>query len=246
MRRGFMRRRRNPDAADRTIARLGVPPRHARTAKIAAGLLLLGVGAYFAPEVYDRMTYGPKTKGDRDAPANDYLHVESAQLAKAAGVPVDVYSLARTLRSEAGRRSQAERIAVAWAVRNHAKRLGKTITATVTGGTKGGGYYGSQNLGGRYVSTRYAPLKADLDLATAIMGGSVGDNTGGAERFFAPKAQDKLVALARPGYTKTAAMVRAQWEKEGWRVHGIPGVDESDFVVAGRNLAGIEGLGLLS
>src|SRR6266850_3343219 len=105
-----MRRRSNPDAADRTLTKLGVPPKYRQLGKVAAGLLVLGVVAYFSPDAYNRITYGPK-KGE-DAAKGDYLHTSPAAAAGAVGVPVEIYSLARGIRSEAGSKSEAERIAV--------------------------------------------------------------------------------------------------------------------------------------
>ena len=243
------RRRRNPgavDRADRALTVIGVPRRH-RAVYVAGGLLALGVAAYFGLEAYQRLTFGAKS--GEDAPglvANKVLGkprvvtTPPAELAAAAAVPLDQYSLARAIQSEAGSSSEAERTAVAWVVWNMANSLGKTITATVTSGNQAG-FYGAQNLGGRFVSTASAPRAANLALAGSILAGEIPDNTGGALHFFNPALQDRMLAKLVPGYKKSAAQFIATMRKDGFEPREVEDVDPSKFLVfvkaAGRGEA---------
>jgi len=244
MRRGSKRRRRNPDAADRALTRIGVPQRHRTIAKVAAGLLVLGVAAYFSPNVYDRLTYGAKVDKS-NAPKGSIVETPPVTLAASAGVPVETYSLARTIASEAGLKlaNAAERQAVGWVVINHARELGKSITDTVTAG-KGAGFYGHQNIGGRFVSTAIAPRTADLELADDLLSGRLPDNTAGATHFFNPGLQDYLWKRATGNYRKSAQDVFDSWIADGYTPMDVEGVNPAKFVVFTK--AGISGIDMIA
>lgn len=235
MGRSLQRRRRNPGAT-------AWIHRH-RWWLLAAGAAGAGVFAwpYLEADVpqwlpLNRLTGGAKVD-DTDAPAGDIARDENGEplspafLASQAGVSQDTYSLARAIRSEAGSRSDLERAAVAWCIVNESRRKGRSITQQVTLGTFGGGYFGSQNLGGRYVSTRYAPRTKDLTLATEVLEGTRPDPTNGAVRFFNPSLQDRLVRLGTSKYTKGSQQVLDNWRAEGFEAAPVPGIDPSSFIV---------------
>lgn len=117
---------------------------------------------------------------------------------------VNVLSLARAMQSEES--GVLPRTAVGHAVKNHANRLGLTITTLVTTTSKlpdGShafpavrGHYSQQRFA-KYCSTFSCPTEATIDLAKRVIDGSVADPTGGAEKFDNPNLQD-LLAKASP------------------------------------------------
>jgi hypothetical protein len=161
--------------------------------------------------------------------------VDPQVLADAAGVDVETYSLARVGQSEEGLSSDRAKTAVMYAVKNHAARSFKTITAVVTAGSKKrsdydavNGYYGRQGIH-PYCSSIAAPTANTLALAAAVMDGSANDETQGAQWFDNPHTQD-LLALANPkdattgtGYY-TSAEIAARRIKKGATLVTIDGV----------------------
>ncbi len=206
---------------------------HPRTAYLLAGGITLGLGAWWltgqgeasglvgeAAQVMNdllngivrgqRLTSAPydKTTGVVDGTPED--------LAAAAGLDIETYSLARAVSSEEGRASNAVKAAVAWAIVNHARTLGQTITRTVTRANVAAhsGFYGTQrnidpDEGGdpktgpsdRYVSSANDPYEGDAQIAAAVLAGTITDTTGGAEYFDRPKGDDnaKKTAAKRMG-----------------------------------------------
>jgi hypothetical protein len=219
----MVRRRRNPPAV-----------REALGAALALGLL--GVAAYYgAPEVIEpivsRIKYGSKLGPDADA-RTGFVNVLPATLAKQLGVQLEVYSLARMIRSEAGSAGAAERRAVAWVARNNARSRGISLTQLLTaGGGVAAGYYGKQNLGGRYAATGQAARQGDVDLALQVLGGTLSDNTDGALHFFNPALQDKLFASNAKKYTKNADAVIASWTAKGLEARTVAGTNPATFLV---------------
>jgi hypothetical protein len=161
-----------------------------------------------------------------DAKKGDWLHEDPKILASAAGVNVDVYTLARIMRSEAGSGPEPERIAVAWVARNAAREKGVSPTAWATGASGlSKGFYGPQNIQKRVVATGSAPRAKDLELAQAIMNGDIPDNTGGATHFMHPAGQNLLAKMGLKGYTQSAETVIARWKASGLdprKVDGAP------------------------
>jgi len=126
-------------------------------------------------------------------------------------------ALARVIRSEAGSHTSEERLAVAWVVKNRAKRRGTTIRRMVCWPRCG--KQGRE----RPFSSRSAPRATDLALADTVLASAPAlDPTRGAWDAFEPALQDKLVAQKHPGYTKTAAQVRKDW-LEGSDFYGTVG-----------------------
>ncbi|MCC6997105.1 MAG: hypothetical protein IT370_21000 [Deltaproteobacteria bacterium] len=117
-------------------------------------------------------------------------------------------ALARVIRSEAGSHTAAEQRAVAWVVRNRAKKRGMSIARLVCYPT-----CGPQGKA-RPFSSRVAPRAAELALAAEVLAQHPAeDPTGGAWDAFEPALQDQLVREGRPGYRKTAAEVRRDWTR---------------------------------
>jgi hypothetical protein len=168
-----------------------------------------------------------------------WVEADPQALASAAGVSANVYSLASLGQSEGGGSSPL-RIAVMWAARNQAERVGVSIFKLVTrAGRKNrdtkefehhpsSGYFGPQNAGPRYASTRTAPSPAAIDEAAQVLAGDIEDPTTGATQWDAPKVQDKLLAAGVEGYKLSAdelAKRRSQSSIEVW----IPGITSTRF-----------------
>lgn len=196
-----------------------------RTAYLVAGGVALGLGVWWlatqselgglagqaAQAVNDALN--AIVKGDRltQAPYDKTTGVvpgDPEELAAAAGLDVETYSLARMIASEEGRSSNAVKLAVAWAVQNHATRSGRTITSLLTRANEAShaGRYGTQKnideatsgYGGsdRYASTALDPYDGDGQIAAAVTSMGIGDPTGGAEYFDRPAGEnaDKVAA----------------------------------------------------
>jgi hypothetical protein len=178
-----------------------------------------------------------------DAPEHGVLDADPFVLAtQHAGVHVDVYTAARIVESEAGdAAADAERIAVVWVARNEvARRLGRPpgfeeFTRVVCAGEPGeAGRYGAQDAGGRWISTRRAPERDDVDLAVAIFAGEIPDNTGGATKFFHVATQDAL-HRRDPGRYRSSADVISKWTREGYEPRTVGSVPASRFLVFVRS-----------
>jgi hypothetical protein len=228
--RALQRRRRNPGAADWLQAH--------RWELLGAGAVVVAgvVWPYLDASAPDWLPINWLTGGARlddiEAPKAGWIDTPPQALADAAGVDVETYSLARAMRSEGGT-SEAKRIAVAWAMLNHARQEnGGDITATVTGPAKAPkpGLYGAQNIpkslglgAARYVSTARPPRKEDVTLAQRIQAGEISDPTHGAEFFFEPALQDQLVSAGTPGYSAGSQAVIDRWTKSGYATLHVPG-----------------------
>lgn len=184
---------------------------------------VLGSGSFVATKIVKSgKIVGPATP----AGADGIVPGRAEDLAREAGLEKSIYALARMIASEHGRDSTLVKTAIAWVAKNEAKARRVSIFELLTKSNKAGGQFGAQYLG-RYASTRVPPTQDDVDVALAVMGGSVPDPTGGARRFYSPKAQDKLTAKGEiPGYKKTSAQLEASWMAEGWRKVAVAGVDE--------------------
>lgn len=146
--------------------------------------------------------------------------------AQQAGLPVDIYALARVVASEAGAQPRIVQIAVAWVVVNEARRLKKAIYKVAAGPD---GLLGAQNTGGEFVSTRLEPNAAHVAVAKAVHTKIEADPTGGALHFDSPRAQRALVARGAPNYTKTPEQVAARRIAGGMELVTLPGVPEEQM-----------------
>lgn len=169
---------------------------------------------------------GPKA----NAPAGGVWEMPPASLAAAAGVDLEVYSLARMASSEHGSDADAYIVAICWAVRNAAGYVaGKTnITAKLTkrGSSALSGFYGDQATKPiAYASTRFSPYERHVRIAREVLAlpKSV-DPTGGATNFYSPQAQDKLHAKDPKTWSRDAAAVDADWRRDGLEPVAVAGV----------------------
>lgn len=184
-------------------------------------VLLLGGDA-----VIDRLTNGGRVGPRTELRDDGLVDGNPIDLATAAGLDLDTYSLARALSSEHGQDPDAYLVAVGWAIRNYAGEKGSSIFAVLTDGAGDAGdwLYGEQKAaaGTKYASTSQDPYERHLTAAVAVVSGATPDPTGGAAHFFSPRTQDKLAAKAADGdarYAKylgrDAASVDARWRAPG-------------------------------
>lgn len=137
-------------------------------------------------------------------------------LAAAAGLDVETYSLARMISSEEGRSSNTVKAAVAWAIQNKATMLGRSITDHLTRTTEPSHYglygtyilldkssalyredsNGKPNRGDRDASTANDPYEGDATIAAGVRDGSIPDLTGGADQFDRPSGERDPDAVA--------------------------------------------------
>jgi hypothetical protein len=164
--------------------------------QILAALTSIGRGSRLTRDPYDTTT--------------GLVEGSPAELAAAANLDVETYSLARAVASEEGRSSELIKIAVAHAITNHARKAGRSITAVVTGARNPAhqGSYGTQkdidpgelddegkptnpNEGksDRYVSTALDPYAQEGQIAAGVIDGSIPDPTGGADQFDRPAGE---------------------------------------------------------
>lgn len=131
----------------------------------------------------------------------------------------EVYALARAIASEQGSLNATAGLGIGFAIRNHARRLGKTIAATVAPNG-----WGSQS-GGGYVSTAREPAAKHTALAAEVLMPNAFDITGGAEHFDSPRAQRALLAKGAAGYVKTPEQVAQARVASGLELVTLPNVD---------------------
>jgi len=186
-------------------------------------LVLLFVGGPVVDRIVNGARVGPATTLGDDG----LVDADPAQLASAAGLDLETYSLARALASEHGQDADVYCEAVAWAIRNKAIERNTTIFDLVTNGagTAGDGRYGEQKAaaGTKYCSTKVDPSERHVRIAAAVSSADQAlDPTGGATHFYSPRAQDALEQKAEDGdsrYAKylgrTAAVIDATWRAPG-------------------------------
>lgn len=133
----------------------------------------------------------------------------------------DVDALARVITSEANGYSEPERVAIAWTVRNRARKRGVSIAQLVCSPTCG------PCCNGRPFSSARAATAANRELARRVLAEPpVADPTSGATAFFEPRVQDALVSQKRPGYRFTSDELRQRWRRDGQHQRGTVGAFE--------------------
>lgn len=221
-----------------------------RRAYLVAGGVALGLGAWWLLEQSElgglpgeasqalndalnaivkgnRLTHAPYDKTTGVVPG------QPEDLAAAAGLDVETYSLARMIASEEGRSNNTIKAAVAWAIKNKADSLGRTITDHLTRtlepshhgqyGTyilldKSSSHYRESSLGkpiqgDRDASTANDPYDGDAQIAAGVLSGQIPDLTGGANQFDRPDGEDDPDAVA------------AKRVKAGQVLADVPGID---------------------
>lgn len=178
--------------------------------------------------------YAKLGKGPQVGPSPDVADIDGEQTdrrrpeeyAKATGLPLEVYSLARCIGSEGygGKGSPVEAYAaVGWAIRNRATRAEQSITARLTWDSDAGkGLYGEQRE--RMASTARAPRRLHVMVAEGILGGAVTDRTKGASAFFDPKVQDGGMQGGKA--IKPTETILKNWAADGYEWVGrVAGID---------------------
>jgi hypothetical protein len=170
--------------------------------------------------------------------ATGWVSVDPHVLALKAGCSDNVYALASCMQSEGGG-NRLLRIAVGWCARNMADRraisvfklltrAGKKDKATGTFGVHpSNGFYGPQNVGPRYASTRLAPSKEAIKDAADVLADDVDDPTNGANQWDAPGVQDSFLNKVA-GYSKSAEEVARERTKSSDLVM-VPGITSTRF-----------------
>lgn len=156
-----------------------------------------------------------------------------ADLAAAAGLDQEAYSLARAIASEEGHSDTTIKLAVAWAIKNYADRHGRSITSLVTRANNPAhdGSYGTQSdiqseladgsanpkykHSDRYCSTALDPYEQEGQIAAGVLDGSLADITGGADQFDRPAGERDPDQVAQNRINAGAELV------------DVPGIDGS-------------------
>jgi hypothetical protein len=171
---------------------------------------------------------GPRTHVDDMGIVED----DPQSLASAAGVELNRYALARMISSEEGNSATLVKIAVAFAAVNEIGAEG--IAGRLLGGHGEGqghfkkqGYSYSGGKGSVYASTAQDPYDDDVNIATAVLGGTLADPTGGATNFFRPELQDQQYRAGDT--TRDADGIVALWRSRGLVPVEVDGIDEVLF-----------------
>lgn len=150
-----------------------------------------------------RVTRAPYSKLD------GVVRVDPQSLADQAHVDLDTYALARMVSSEEGNSSNAIKVAVCWAVKNHAARSGRSIASVLLFAKEGrhNGYFGTQKdidpsspgygKSDRYASTANDPYEGDLEIAISVVLETIPDPTDGADQFDRPGGEKDPVRVAQ-------------------------------------------------
>ena len=134
----------------------------------------------------------------------------------------DVTALARTIASEVGRGTPAERAAVAWTVRNRAERRGITVSRLVC--MPWCGPQSEQSARLRPFSSAKEATADEMRLAAHVLAAPhTEDPTGGAIAFVEPALQSELAASHANGHVKSYEKLRQDWLADGQRPLGRVG-----------------------
>ena len=149
-------------------------------------------------------------------------------LARAAGVPLELYALASAMQSEES--SDKGRLAVGRAIWNHVKEDRTRLVPVLLPH----GYFASQD-NGQYAATSHGPTARTLGLAAAILEGRVPDLDSRAVQWDAPKAQDRRHQLylrepkKHPHYRYSSAEIAERRMSGGAHEVRVPGVPDPRF-----------------
>jgi len=152
-------------------------------------------------------------------------------------VSLDVYSLARNIRSEHGSGSVEEKVAIAEAARNEAARRGKSLTALLLLNSDGKALYGKQRQG-RFAGTSQDPTVGDVQIAYYVLSKRT-NLTRGATKYLHPGGMSSVKRLFE---------VLEDWGKRNVWVGHLPGiVAHKQFMMrparSGENVAAINAAG---
>jgi hypothetical protein len=150
------------------------------------------------------------------------VEVASQKLGRA--IPLETFSLATMIASEAGRGSDLAKAAVAHAALTYKRKFGKDKSMHQILTFKDARYGGQA---GRYASTRNPPTVRDIEVAEAVLSGKIANPAPGAIQWDSPSAQDLLLARGEPGYESNADELAARRRAGGKVAVYLPGVDRS-------------------
>jgi hypothetical protein len=153
-----------------------------------------------------------------DSPAELALR-GSRKLGRNDVIPLNVWTLATVIASEAGSVPEIGRVAIAHAVMNAARRKRISIFKLIAPD----GRFGGQQ--GRYAASGRPPTETDVKIAEAVYAGKIKDPTRGADQWDSPRTQRALVARGASGYRKGPERVAADRMKAGKVAVYVPGVD---------------------
>jgi hypothetical protein len=167
--------------------------------------------------------------------ASGIVPTDPEVLAAAAGVDLDIYTLARIGQSEEGMSSDRAKVAVMCAAMNHSRALGRSITSIATAGNPkrsdyaaANGRYGRQGIH-PYCTTIADPKPHTIELAGQVYNSELEDETDGSRWWDNPIAQlkaylkDPFDALTGLG-TRSPDEIAERREKDGRTMVTIPGV----------------------
>jgi hypothetical protein len=186
-------------------------------------IVALSGAASAAPSTPKRQHFTGKRKGyflDFDVvggrvttPPSALQAAMTKKLKRTTPVPMDVVALATVIPSEGGGLPESGKIAIAWAVKNMAKKTKKTLFAVIAPD----GQFASQGtINHSYVASSSPPGIRDLAIAADVVAGKIADNTGGATLFDSPAAQRKFLAEGLPGYKSTPEEIAANRRAKGY------------------------------
>lgn len=167
-----------------------------------------------------------------------FVDADPEGLARAAGIPLDTYALASAMQSE--ERTRIGRIAIGCAIRNFCRKhrvsvARQLLKAIDKHGKKriGHGYFGSQELPGKWAATSKAPTAETTILASQILAvpSPIVDPTQGATAWDAPELQDKKHREDPIAYTKDSKQVATDRMAAGGRMVMVDGIPHTRFWV---------------
>ncbi len=148
--------------------------------------------------------------------ADGYVYIDppAADIARAAGVPLDTLALATMVQSEVGSLPAQYLYAVAEVVLNETAARGTSVSQLLVGGGKKPGHFGGQS--GRYAATSQRPTRRALEAARAAMNKMAAGFTKTSRKFFDPKVQDGGFQAGKALTFDALGIVR-KWYGEGNR-----------------------------
>lgn len=153
-----------------------------------------------------------------DSPAELALK-GSQKLGRKDIIPLNLWTLATVIASEAGSGPPIAKAAIAHAVVNEARNRKISIFKLIAPDGKFGGQQG------RYAASARPPTEMDVKIAEAVYTGKIKDPTRGAVQWDSPRAQRILVQRGEPGYKDLPDKVAANRIASGKVAVYLPGVD---------------------
>lgn len=190
--------------------------------------VVVGLGAAAGAGLF-RHFFPPVETRPHVAGPSGYVDADPEGLARAAGVPLDVYVLASAMQSE--EKDDRGRLAVGRAAWNATRqRRDRLVPLIIPSGRLGLN---------PYAATHLAPTARTLGLARAIVEGRIPDFVEHAVQWDAPALQDQRHQqylrdpLKHPRYKSSSADVARRRAEGGMREVRVPGVPDTRFWARG-------------